>query len=98
MLIEQRYWNIKQPLSGVKFDSFNDIQNELTKELSKFEALFVPDDFKRAIPEEYSNLPALQGRAEVEMVIVKPDGSQYDIDGVLYNEVIYHYYRYMCIY
>ena len=62
-------------------------QGELAAELSVFEGLLVPDDFRRNIPEEFSNLPALQGRAGVEMVIKKPDGSQYDVDGKLYDEV-----------
>lgn len=47
----------------------------------------VPKDFKRVIPDEYKSLPALQGRAEVEFVLKKPDGSQYDVDGKLYDSV-----------
>lgn len=62
-------------------------QSVLAAELSYFEGLLVPDDFKRNIPEEFSKLPALQGRAEVEMIIKKADGSQFDVDGKLYNEV-----------
>jgi peptidylprolyl isomerase len=59
----------------------------LSKELSNFEELMVPKDFKRSIPEEYKSLPALQGRAEIEMTMKKPDGSQYDVDGKLYDSV-----------
>jgi hypothetical protein len=62
-------------------------QSILAAELSYFEGLLVPDDFKRNIPEDFLKLPALQGRAEVEMVIKKADGSQFDVDGKLYNEV-----------
>lgn len=43
----------------------------------------VSDDYKRVVPDEYKDLPILQGRAEVVMVIVKPDGSQFNIDGKL---------------
>ena len=62
-------------------------QGVLANELSNFEGLLVPDGYKRKIPEEFANLPSLQGRAEVEMVIKKPDGSQYDVDGKLYDQV-----------
>lgn len=62
-------------------------QDVIAKELSTFEALMIDPDYKRAIPEEYSNLPALNGRAEVKMVLKKADGSQYDVDGKLYDNV-----------
>jgi peptidylprolyl isomerase len=62
-------------------------QDVLSKELSTAEELLVPDDFKRVIPEEYASLPALQGRAEVEFVVKRPDGSAYDIEGKLYDQV-----------
>jgi peptidylprolyl isomerase len=62
-------------------------QGVLSKDLSAFEELLVPQDFKRVIPEEYAGLPALQGRAEVEMVIKKPDGSKFDVEGKLYDKV-----------
>ena len=52
-----------------------------------FEELMVPDDYKRSVPDEYKGLPVLQGRAEVLMVIVKPDGSQFNVDGKLYDKV-----------
>jgi len=64
-----------------------DKQKELSKELTKFEEFFVPDSYKRNVPAEYSKLPILSGRAEVEVVIVKADGSQFDVDGKLYDEV-----------
>lgn len=62
-------------------------QDALADELTVFEQLLVPDDFKRVIPDEYKGLPVLQGRATVEMTIKKPDGSQYDVDGKLYDKV-----------
>jgi peptidylprolyl isomerase len=62
-------------------------QDNLAKELSNLEELMVPDDFRRNIPEEYANLPQLQGRAEVEVVFKKTDGSQFDVDGVLYDDI-----------
>lgn len=62
-------------------------QRELSKELTTLEELLVPENFKRAIPAEYSNLPALQGRAEVDFVIKKSDGSAYAFEGKLYDQV-----------
>ena len=55
--------------------------------MSKFEELLVPDDFRRQIPDEYKKLPNLQGRAMVNMVVKRADGSQYDIEGKLYDSV-----------
>jgi len=62
-------------------------QSKLSKELTTFEELMVPDGYKRDIPAEYDGLPRLQGRAEVSMVLKKPDGSQYNVDGKLYDKV-----------
>ena len=59
----------------------------LSEQLSKFEELLVPDDFRRQIPDEYKKLPNLQGRAMVNMVMKRADGSQYDIEGKLYDSV-----------
>ena len=56
-------------------------------DLTALEELMVPESFKRVIPEEFAGLPVLQGRAEVEMVFKKPDGSQYNVDGNLYDSV-----------
>ena len=62
-------------------------QSKLSKELTTFEELMVSDGYKREIPSEYDGLPRLQGRAEVIMTLKKADGSQYDIDGKLYDKV-----------
>lgn len=62
-------------------------QKVLSAELSNFEELLVPDDFKRDIPEEYKGLPALQGRAEVVMTLKKADGTEFNVDGKNYPQV-----------
>lgn len=62
-------------------------QGVLSAKLSTFEELLVPDEFRRKIPDEYKKLPALQGRAMVNMVLKRADGSQYDIEGKLYDSV-----------
>ena len=38
------------------------------------------------VPDEYKDLPQLQGRATVEMIFKKPDGESFDIEGTLYKE------------
>lgn len=69
------------------YDDAFSAQDTLAKDVSAFEQLLVPDNFKRSIPSDYAGLPALQGRAVVDFVIKKPDGSQYDVDGKLYDQV-----------
>ncbi|KAJ1433672.1 hypothetical protein B484DRAFT_9900, partial [Ochromonadaceae sp. CCMP2298] len=67
-------------------DSFA-AQDVLAHELTTFQELMVPDSFRRTIPEEYASMPQLQRRAQVQMVIKKPGGAQFDIDGKLYDRV-----------
>lgn len=62
-------------------------QDQLAKDLSVLGELMVPDNFKRNIPSEYNALPRLNRRATVEMVIVKEDGSQFNVDGRLLDDV-----------
>ena len=38
------------------------------------------------VPSDYDDLPQLQGRATVEMVVKKAGGEQFDIEGALYPE------------
>jgi hypothetical protein len=48
----------------------------------------VPSTFKLNIPAEYANLPQLQGRAEVEMVLKKGQpGEKFEIKGKLYDDI-----------
>lgn len=42
-------------------DASNVAQKQLSAELSNFEELMVPEDFKRTIPAEYNSLPRLSG-------------------------------------
>lgn len=62
-------------------------QDVLAKDLSVFEEMLVPEGFSHAIPSEYKGLPALQGRAEVEMVFVRPSGEKFNVDGVNYDDI-----------
>ena len=63
------------------------LQADLSKDLSAFEELLVPENFKREIPAEYANLPALQGRAEVDIVVNRPSGEKFNVDGKNYDSV-----------
>jgi len=63
------------------------LQDALAKDLSRYEELMVPENFKREIPAEYSNLPSLQGRAVVEMTITRPSGEPFNVDGKNYDKV-----------
>ena len=38
------------------------------------------------VPEEYSDLPQLKGRATIEFVLRKPDGAPFDVEGTNYPE------------
>lgn len=62
-------------------------QTVLSKDITSIEELLVPANYKRTIPEEYKNLPQLQGRAEVDIEFKKPDNSQFDVDGNLYDSI-----------
>jgi hypothetical protein len=65
-------------------------QAELSHTLSALEEQLVPLSYTREVPSEFSALPILQRRAEVEMVIRKPDNAPYDVDGKLYDKVTLH--------
>ena len=64
-----------------------ELQSKLSHDISSLEERLVPRNFQRQIPAEYSSLPTLQGRATVQMVIKKSDGSQYAVEGKLYDKV-----------
>eukprot|EP01082_Thalassiosira_pseudonana_P006497 g5818.t1 g5818 contig20:227119-228635(-) len=62
------------------------VQDDIQKMLSKLEEQMVPEGYVTPVPEEYRDLPQLQGRATVEMVLKKPNGEQFDIEGTLSKE------------
>lgn len=62
-------------------------QDILAKDITSIEELLVPTSFKRSIPSEYANLPQLQGRAEVKVIFNKPDNSEFNVDGKLYDKI-----------
>lgn len=67
-------------------DSFA-AQDLIARDLTTLEELLVPDDFRRAVPSEYANMPQLHGRAEVAVTFKKPDNTQFNVDGKLYDQI-----------
>jgi len=61
-------------------------QDGLQKSISRLEENMVPANYKTPVPPEYSDLPQLQGRATVEFILQKSDGSPYVLEGKNYNE------------
>ena len=63
------------------------VQGEAAKLLTKLEEQMVPAGYKTPVPSIYSDLPQLQQRATVEMVIKKADANaKFDINGVNFPE------------
>jgi len=62
-------------------------QDNVQKLLSTLEEQMVPAGYKTPVPEEYSDLPQLEGgRATVEMVLKKGDGGKFRVEGKLYDK------------
>ena len=67
-------------------DKSYDIQDKIQKQLSDLQEQMVPAGYITPVPSEYNDLPQLQGRATVEMVLKKSDGESFDIEGKLFKE------------
>lgn len=61
-------------------------QKVLTDELTDLEEQMVPANYYTPVPEDYSDLPQLRGRATVEMTLTKPDKTTYDVSGNTFKE------------
>ena len=62
-------------------------QKELAKSLTALEEQMVPAGYRTEVPDDYSDLPQLNGRATVEMSFKKPDGAPFNVNGVNYPTV-----------
>lgn len=58
----------------------------LLRQLTTLEEKMVPSGYKPTVPAEYNDMPQLLGRATVEMILKKPDGSPFNVEGVLTKE------------
>jgi cyclophilin family peptidyl-prolyl cis-trans isomerase len=61
-------------------------QRRVVDSLTMLEELMVPAGYQVPVPEAYSDLPQLRGRATVEMKLVKADKSTYDVSGSTFPE------------
>lgn len=63
-------------------------QLQASRSVSELQELMVPAGYRVKVPQEYNNLPQLQGRAEVEMLMKKPNpGEKFEIKGKLYDSI-----------
>lgn len=60
--------------------------DSLTNLLTKLEEQMVPAGYVTPVPDEYSDLPQLRGRATVEFVIKKPNNDPFVVEGKDYTE------------
>ena len=68
-------------------DKAYNAQVKAAKLLTQLEEQMVPAGYKTPVPSQYDDLPQLQQRATVEMVIKKADeGAKFDISGVNFPE------------
>jgi len=65
--------------------SYTKIDN-VSKLLTKLEEQMVPEGYSTPVPELYSDLPQLKGRATVEFIVQKPNNEPYVIEGKNYKE------------
>lgn len=61
-------------------------QDAIQKELTTLQEQMISPGYITPVPDDYADLPQLQGRATVEMVVKKPGGESFDIEGSLYNK------------
>lgn len=63
-------------------------QLDASRAVTEVEELMVPAGYTVSVPEEFSNLPQLQGRAEVDMMLKKGEaGEKFEIKGKLYDSI-----------
>jgi len=61
-------------------------QDQIQKELTTLQEQMIPAGYVTPVPSDYADLPQLKGRASVEMVVKKPNGEKFDIEGTLFKE------------
>ena len=65
-------------------DTAYKIQDSITKKVTALEEQMVPAGYVTPVPDDYSDLPQLKGRATVEFTLKKADGSPFVIDATKY--------------
>lgn len=71
-------------------DRAYDAQTNAIQSLTILEEQMIPSGYTVPVPSDYDDLVQLQGRATVEMEIVKPNGQkqQFDVNGLTYKTAI----------
>lgn len=67
-------------------DKAYEAQRAISKQLTKLQEQMVPKGYKAPVPEEYKDLPQLEGRATVEFVLKKEGGAPFNVNGENYPE------------
>jgi cyclophilin family peptidyl-prolyl cis-trans isomerase len=61
-------------------------QQNVVNVLTNLEEQMIPAGYVTPVPNLYNDLPQLRGRATVEMTLVKPDKSNFKVEGELFKE------------
>lgn len=83
--VADRIPDIEAAIAEKKADKVTRVCREVLRDVGRVEEMMVTN-FPYQVPEEFSNLPQLKGRATVEMVVRKAGGGNFDIEGTLYPE------------
>lgn len=67
-------------------DSAYAAQTKVVAILTQLEEQMVPAGYKTTVPAEYNDLPQLQGRATVEMLVRKQNNAPFNVEGNTYPE------------
>lgn len=83
--VHERLPAVESALAEKSTEKVAKVVREALRDVGGVEEMMV-EEFPYRVPEEYSQLPQLKGRATVEMVVRKGGDEEFDIDGVLSKE------------
>lgn len=61
-------------------------QRKIVSKLTDLEEQMIPAGYITPVPADYDDMAQLQGRATVEMTMIKPDKSSFNVEGELFKE------------
>lgn len=67
-------------------DKAYEAQSSISKQLTMLEEQMVPKGYKAQVPEEYKDLPQLEGRATIEFLLKKEGGAPFNVNGQNYPQ------------
>lgn len=83
--VQERIPAVESAVSEKSTEKVTKVVREALRDVGGVEEMMV-EGFPYQVPEEYSRLPQLKGRATVEMVVRKGGDEEFDIDGTLMKE------------